>query len=136
MQIDIEYTDTFSGEANYSWVKRSTVEMPEKATNRMILRRAKKEMQLSGMQGVTSRSSDMISFKPYGSCTILFVTFGGQMYCVHLIKENGQGSYLSVKGRTEWKTKRTAQKHCADIQFVINRCGNFAGNVVANVEVC
>jgi hypothetical protein len=58
------------------------------------------------------------------------------MYCVHLIKENGQGSYLSVKGRTEWKTKRTAQKHCADIQFVINRCGNFAGNVVANVEVC
>ena len=77
MQINIEYTDTFSGEANYSWVKRSTVEMAEKATNRMILRRAKKEMQLSGMQGVTSNSGDMISFKPYGSCTILFVTFGG-----------------------------------------------------------
>lgn len=77
MQIDIEYTDTFSGEANYSWVKRQTVEMPENATNRMILRRAKKEMQLSGMQGVTSVSSDCISFKPYGSNTILFVTFGG-----------------------------------------------------------
>ena len=75
MQIDIEYTDTFSGEANYSWCKRQTVEMPENATNRMILRRAKKEMQLSGMQGVTSNSGDMISFKPYGSCTILFITF-------------------------------------------------------------
>lgn len=77
MKIDIEYTDTFSGEAKYSWVKRKTVEMPENATNRMILRRAKKEMQLSGMQGVTSISGDMISFKPYRSCTILFVTFGG-----------------------------------------------------------
>ncbi len=25
----IEYTDTFGGQANYSWVKRKTVSMPE-----------------------------------------------------------------------------------------------------------
>lgn len=26
---DVEYTDTFSGEANYTWVKRAAVTMPE-----------------------------------------------------------------------------------------------------------
>jgi hypothetical protein len=25
----VEYTDTFGGEANYSWVRRATVQMPE-----------------------------------------------------------------------------------------------------------
>ena len=25
----VEYTDTFAGEANYSWVRRAVVEMPE-----------------------------------------------------------------------------------------------------------
>jgi hypothetical protein len=75
MKIQIEYTDTFSGEANYSWVKRIEVEMSDNATDRMLLRRAKKEMQLSGVQGVVSKSGDYISFKPYRSNTILFVTF-------------------------------------------------------------
>jgi hypothetical protein len=75
MKIQIEYTDTFSGEANYSWVKRIDVEMSDDATDRMLLRRAKKEMQLSGRQGVVSKSSDCISFKPYRSSTVLFVTW-------------------------------------------------------------
>ena len=35
-------------------------------------------------------------------------------YSVHLIDENGKGSYLSVKGRTFWG-KRTALKHARDI---------------------
>lgn len=55
------------------------------------------------------------------------------MYLVELINEKGQASYLSVKGKIEWKTKKTAQKHCADIRFVIQRCGHFAGNIVADV---
>ena len=29
MQFSYEYTDTFSGEANYLWVKRGTVSVPE-----------------------------------------------------------------------------------------------------------
>ena len=37
------------------------------------------------------------------------------MYYVHLISFDGKGSYLSVHGRTCWKTKRTAQKHAKDI---------------------
>ena len=29
MKFNVEYTDTFSGEANYAWVKRATITMPE-----------------------------------------------------------------------------------------------------------
>ena len=35
-------------------------------------------------------------------------------YSVHLIDENGNGPYLSVKGRTFW-SKHTALKHAHDI---------------------
>jgi hypothetical protein len=38
------------------------------------------------------------------------------MFSVHLINSNGQGSYLSVKSKSEWKTKRTAVKHANDIK--------------------
>jgi hypothetical protein len=34
-------------------------------------------------------------------------------YAVKLISTNGQASYLDVKGRHTWKTKRTAQKYLA-----------------------
>lgn len=36
-------------------------------------------------------------------------------YSIKLISENGSGCYLSVKGRTEWKTKRCALKHAGDV---------------------
>jgi hypothetical protein len=36
-------------------------------------------------------------------------------YSVHMISETGSGCYLSVKGRTEWKTKKCAIRHAKDI---------------------
>jgi hypothetical protein len=88
--ITIEYTDTFGGEANYSWVRRAKVTMPElthygydggsnygkanKIYARELMRRAKAEIGLTGVRGVRSDRSDMIEFRPYGSCTVLFVT--------------------------------------------------------------
>ena len=87
----IEYTDTFGGEANYSWVRRASVAMPElthygydggtnyakasKVYNRELMRRAKAAIGLTGVRGVRSGHGDMIEFHPYGSCTVLFVTF-------------------------------------------------------------
>ena len=53
-------------------------------------------------------------------------------YSVHLIDEKGQSSYLSVKGRTEWKTKRIAARHAADVRTLIAR-GRFPA-VTADVE--
>jgi hypothetical protein len=91
MTYDIEYTDTFGGEANYSWVKRARVSMPELthygydgATNyvragrvfrRELMRKAKAEMGLSGVRGVTHYHGDMIEFRPYRSCTVMFVSY-------------------------------------------------------------
>jgi hypothetical protein len=91
---NIEYTDTFGGEANYSWVHRTTVRVPEithygytsdidggsyakanRAARRELMRRAKAEVGLTGVRGVTSDYGDMIEFRPYGMCTILFATY-------------------------------------------------------------
>ena len=87
----IEYTDTFGGEANYAWVRRASVTMPDmthygfdggtnyakanKVYNRELMRRAKAAIGLTGVRGVRSDYGDMIEFRPYGSCTVLFVTF-------------------------------------------------------------
>ena len=56
------------------------------------------------------------------------------MYSVKLITENGQGLYLSVKGRTSWKTKRIAQGHAKDIQACIDKRRNMWNAVSIEVE--
>ena len=89
MNHAIEYTDTFGGEANYAWVKRATVTMPEithygydgsngyakasKVYNRELMRRAKAAVGLTGVRGVTHSYGDVIEFRPYGSATVLFI---------------------------------------------------------------
>jgi len=88
---DVELTDTFAGEANYSWVKRARVDIPElthygydggtnysranKIANRELMRKAKAKMGLTNVRGVTSHYGDMIEFRPYGSATVMFITY-------------------------------------------------------------
>lgn len=72
---DIEYTDTFGGEANYSWVRRATIETEENTPNREVARRAKAEMGLTGVRGTAYWHGDHYEFRPYGSCTVMFITF-------------------------------------------------------------
>jgi hypothetical protein len=90
-KYDVEYTDTFGGEANYCWVKRASVTMPElthygydggtnyrkanKVFQRELMKKAKAELGLTGMRGRTYSHGDMIEFRPYGCCTVLFVTY-------------------------------------------------------------
>ena len=89
----VEYTDTFAGEANYSWVRRATVSVPElthygydgssgftkasKRAERELMRKAKAAVGLTGQRGIKSRMGDMIEFRPYGTCTVLFITYRG-----------------------------------------------------------
>ena len=91
--FEYEYTDTFGGEANYCWVKRGTVHVPElihygytgstdgsyskanKAQTREIMRQVKAELGLTGVRGVRETWGDIEVFKPYRSNTILFVEF-------------------------------------------------------------
>ena len=70
----VEYTDTFGGEANYSWVRRAEFDA-DGLSDRAIMRRAKLEMGLSGVRGRTYRYGDMLEFRPYGMCRAMFVTF-------------------------------------------------------------
>lgn len=74
---NVEYTDTFSGEANYSWVKRATIRATDKlgkGSQASIMRKAKAAMGLTGAKGVTSNMGEGLEFRPYGSCTVLFVS--------------------------------------------------------------
>lgn len=70
--LDVEYTDTFGGEANYSWVKRATLELPHGLSDKAIMRRAKKAMDISGWRGASYSHGDMWEFRPYKSCTVMF----------------------------------------------------------------
>jgi hypothetical protein len=90
--FDVEYTDTFGGEANYSWVRRAQIIMPEeerdtiytsaatiakrrRAYRQLLMRRAKASAGLTGVRGRTEHYGDMIDFRPYGSCTVMFITY-------------------------------------------------------------
>jgi hypothetical protein len=70
--IEIEYTDTFAGEANYCWVKRETLELPQGLSSRAIMRRAKKAMGLSGVRGRSYSHGDQWEFRPATICTVMF----------------------------------------------------------------
>lgn len=77
MTWQIEVTDTFGGESNYSWVRRYT--MPHKANEkpRDTMRRAKAIAGYTGTRGRSSHYGDMLEFRPYGICHVLFVTWEG-----------------------------------------------------------
>lgn len=89
----IEYTDTFGGEANYSWVRRALVTMPElthygytgsadgsysravKQYDRELMRKAKAAMGLTGLRGKVSKYGDTMEFRPYRHCTVMFIAW-------------------------------------------------------------
>lgn len=86
---EYEYTDTFAGEANYCWVKRGKVTMPElthygydggqgysradKIEKRELMKKVKRELGLTGIRGVSHHYGDTVEFRPYGMATVLFV---------------------------------------------------------------
>lgn len=90
-KYNVEYTDTFGGEANYSWVKRATIDMPElthygydgntnyvkanKTFQRELMKRAKASMGLTGVKGKTHSYGDGFEFRPHNSCTVMFITY-------------------------------------------------------------
>lgn len=89
-KYNVEYTDTFAGEANYSWVKRKTISMPQlthygyngsnygkvsKVFDRELMRKAKAAMGLTGVRGRVEPFGDGITFYPYKSSTVMFITY-------------------------------------------------------------
>lgn len=90
-KYEIEITDTFGGEANYSWVKREFFAMPDlthygyggstnyvkanKTYSRELVKRAKRIAGWTGLRCNVETWGDTIRIEPKGSCIVAFVTF-------------------------------------------------------------
>lgn len=74
MKYQIEHTDTFGGEANYSWVKRRELELPSDVNERVLVRKAKAELDLTGCRCRKVDMGETIALYPIGSCTVVFIT--------------------------------------------------------------
>ncbi len=78
MAIQIEYTDTFGGEANYCWVRRWHCKAD--LTNRQAVTLAKK---LTGLTGVPCRKDsfgDSAALYPRGICQVVFIGYSEPGY--------------------------------------------------------
>lgn len=73
MTVTYELTDTFGGEANYSWCERGPVEVKENASDLAIVRAAKAAAGLSGVRCRKVDFGDLICLYPYGLCQVLFI---------------------------------------------------------------
>ena len=69
----VELTDTFGGEANYSWVHRVEITVPEHSSNRLIVRRAKKALDVIARH-ITSDMGDELWLNFPGHCIVMFIT--------------------------------------------------------------
>ena len=74
MIANVEFTDTFGGEANYCWVERQSFEC-EGMTDRQIERKARELVGLSGIRCRREDFGDMVAWYPRNSCTVAFLTF-------------------------------------------------------------
>jgi hypothetical protein len=74
IKAQVKLTDTFGGEANYSWVVKREIEIPENATRRCIMRIAKKAIDFSGVRGKTFDHGEFIEFRPFGLLQVAFIS--------------------------------------------------------------
>jgi hypothetical protein len=66
-----EYTDTFGGEANYSWVKRGRVESETEAG---AVRKVKAALNMTAYPCRRTSYGEMVELRPAGMCTVIFIT--------------------------------------------------------------
>lgn len=74
--IRFEHTDTFSGEANYSWVNRGVYEGKRPDSELSVIRAAKAFAGFTGIRCRVEKYGDMIALYPSGICQVCFVTWG------------------------------------------------------------
>ncbi|NDC09942.1 MAG: hypothetical protein EBZ75_11500 [Oxalobacteraceae bacterium] len=94
-RYDLEYTDTFGGEANYCWVKRRVLTLSladgddakaRKRYDARVKREAKAAMGLTGIRGEWNNTGGDLEFRPRNMCTVLFVSWhdcGAHSRCDH-----------------------------------------------------
>ena len=69
---DIEVTDLFGGEANYCWVDRYAIRMPDDISDLALVRRIKSVTGYSGIRGQTCISGDFVEIRFPARCVVIF----------------------------------------------------------------
>ena len=78
-KFTVEYTDTFGGEANYCWARRAEFTLEADCKVKDVKSFAKDLMGLKGVRGRWEDYGDDLIFRPYGSCTVMFVNYNGEL---------------------------------------------------------
>ena len=73
--MDIEVTDAFGGEANYSWVRRYTAPYSVEESRYAQVRRAKKECGFNGVRCKVEDYGDSITLRPYNKSIVIFINY-------------------------------------------------------------
>jgi hypothetical protein len=71
----VEYTDTFGGEANYAWVVRQEFRADENAPRATLVRKAKRMLGMSGIPAKVEQWYDGYRLTPRGMNTVAFIEF-------------------------------------------------------------
>lgn len=74
MEFCAEYTDTMGGQANYSWLIRATFSLPDDASDRAIVHRAKRELGLTGQRCRRFDLGESIELRPCNEATVVFIS--------------------------------------------------------------
>jgi len=75
MYIQIELTDTYGGESNYSWVRRYRLDHKPGETDRALMRRVKGTLGWSGIRCRVVNCGEMIDIRPADAALVAFVTW-------------------------------------------------------------
>ena len=85
VQTDIhwEITDTFGGEANYSWVRRGVIRFApgESYSDRAAVRRVKKAIDWNKVPCKRVALGETIALYPRGICVVCFIEFHSHGSC-------------------------------------------------------
>jgi hypothetical protein len=76
VKVTVEVTDTFSGEANYVWVKRFAFDALGTLSRPALVRRVKRLAGWTGARCLVVDYGDTIELRPYGQCLVAFINFG------------------------------------------------------------
>ena len=75
MKVVVTQTDTFGGEANYSWANSYEFAMHKSASQRNVIRKAKALAGMTGVKADTYDYGDSYTIKPRGYNQVIFVDF-------------------------------------------------------------
>lgn len=80
MKFQFEVTDTYGGEANYAWVRRTVVELPDGTSDKLLGMLAREWAGYTGKACRVENYGDAMTIRPAGMAQVLFVTdlIGGE----------------------------------------------------------